>query len=190
VVQFASAPEGAAVTVDGKFLCQTPNGKSVVDGEHWIEMGKDGYTSRREKIRVSTNGQSVSWSLDPIRTRLSLDAVDDRTGGDLVADVYVDGAKVGQTPFDDLVPVAAQTIEVAPSGFERQTVSVTLEEGKAASTTAHFRGAEPRKAVAAMPVASSSSSQNGMVSIPAGCFEMGSNNRGEKPKHRVCLAGR
>jgi len=144
VVNFSSTPSGAAVTLDGKFLCQTPNGKSVFRGDHWIEMGKDGYRSKRDKVTVNRNGQELSWSLDPIQTRLTLDAVDDRTGGDLVGDVYVDGAKVGQTPFDGLVPVATQRIEVAPEDFDRQTVSVTLEEGKAANATAHFRSNPPQ----------------------------------------------
>ena len=183
VVRFSSVPDDAAVTVDGMFLCQTPNGKALVEGEHLIEMGKDGYRSRREKVRVATNGQEVSWTLTPMRTRLSLEAVDDRTGGDLVADVYVDGAKVGQTPYDGLVAVFAKTIEVVPAGFDREVVSVTLEEGRTASATAHFRSVEKPKA-AGTPTTSA-----GMVSIPAGCFQMGSENGydDEKPVHRVCL---
>ena len=139
IVKFGSVPPEASVTLDGKILCQTPKEKSVLQGEHWIEMGKDGYRSKREKVTVNSNGQELSWSLVPIQTRLSLDAVDDRTGNDLIADVYVDGTKVGQTPYNGLVAVGAQKIEVSPEGFERQTVSVSLEEGKTASATAHFK---------------------------------------------------
>jgi len=139
IVKFGSSPDGAAVSVDGKFLCQTPKEKSVLQGEHLIEMGKDGYRSKREKVRVDRNGQELSWKLEAIQTRLTLDAVDDRTGNDLIADVYVDGTKVGQTPYNGLVAVGAQKIEVSPEGFERQTVSVSLEEGKTASATAHFK---------------------------------------------------
>jgi len=139
IVKFGSVPPEASVTLDGKILCQTPKEKAVLQGEHWIEMGKDGYRSKREKVTVNRNGQELSWSLVPIQTRLSLDAVDDRTGNDLIADVYVDGTKVGQTPYNGLVAVGAQKIEVSPEGFERQTVSVSLEEGKTASATAHFK---------------------------------------------------
>lgn len=142
IVKFGSSPEGAAVTVDGNFLCQAPNSKAVLQGEHLIEMGKDGYRSRREKVAVNRNGQELSWSLAPIQTRLNLGAVDDRTGADLIGDVYVDGARVGQTPYDGLVAVSAQRIEVAPEGFDRQSVNVTLEEGKTANATAHFRSVE------------------------------------------------
>jgi len=208
VVSWKSIPPGAAVTVDGKFLCQTDNTKSVVQGEHWIEMGKDGYGSKRDKVVVSRNGQELSWKLVPIQTRLTLDAVDDRTGGDLIGDVYVDGAKVGQTPFDGLVPVTASRIEVAPSGFERKTVSVTLEEGKTASATAHFRDSDvsssskvesmkdrPKvdtaRSVAHFRSVEKPKAGDGMVAIPSGCFQMGSNDgdANEKPVHQVCLEG-
>jgi len=181
IVKFGSSPEGAAVSVDGNFLCTTPDGKSigksVVQGDHWISMGKDGYRQKKERVSVTRNGQELSWTLTPIQTRLNLDAVDDRTSGDLVADVYVDGVKVGQTPFDGLVPVAAQKIEVSPEGFARQTVSVSLEEGKTAQATAHFRSVEKPKV------------PSGMVSIPAGCFMMGefTYSGSDESPHRVCL---
>jgi len=66
---------------------------------------------------------------------------------------------------------------VAPEGFDRQTVSVALEEGKTAQATAHFRSVEKPKV------------PSGMVLIPAGCFQMGSTDEDddEKPVHQVCL---
>jgi len=177
IVKFGSVPPEASVTLDGKILCQTPKEKAVLQGEHWVEMGKDGYRSKREKVTVNRNGQELSWNLVPIQTRISLDAVDDRTSNDLIADVYVDGTKVGQTPYNGLVAVSAGRIEVAPEGFDRQTVSVALEEGKTAQATAHFRSVEKPKV------------PSGMVLIPAGCFQMGSTDEDddEKPVHQVCL---
>ena len=147
IVAFVSDPAGAAVTVDGNFLCTTPCSKMVLQGDHRIGMGKDGFRQKKDVVRAERNNQSLSWNLEAISTRLSLTAVDDRTGNDLVGDVYVDGTKVGQTPFDGLVAVGAQKIEVSAEGFDRQTVSVTLEEGNAANATAHFRSVEKPKVV-------------------------------------------
>jgi len=177
IVKFGSVPEGAAVTVDGNFLCTTPCSKMVLQGDHRIGMGKDGFRQKKDVVRAERNNQFLSWNMEAISTRLSLTAVDDRTGNDLVGDVYVDGAKVGQTPYDGLVAVSTQRVEVAPEGFDRQTVSVALEEGKTAQATAHFRSVEKPKV------------PSGMVSIPAGCFMMGSTDGDydEKPVHQVCL---
>jgi len=181
IVAFASTPSGAAVSVDGRISCtSTPCKRPFLEGTHRVEMVKDGYHSRRESVALSSNGQDVTWTLSAIQGRLSLDAVDDRTGDALIGDVYVDGVKVGQTPYDGLVAVSTQRIEVAPEGFDRQTVSVALEEGKTAQTTAHFRSVEKPKVGA------------GMVAIPAGCFQMGSisgvGEDDEHPQHRVCVS--
>lgn len=138
VVLLVSDPPNASVTVDGKFLCLTNSGKSMTEGEHLVEFAKDGYKTRSGKFVVSGNGQEISWKLDPIRTRLILDAVDDQTKEDLIADVYVNGSKVGQTPFNDSVPVSAGSISVQAKGYERKLVDVTLEEGKDAIFRAHF----------------------------------------------------
>lgn len=155
IVSFESDPSGSAVSVDGKISCtSTPCKRPFLRGAHRVELVKDGYHSRKESVSFQQNGQRVSWSLSAIQTRLSLDAVDDRTGDALIGDVYVDGVKVGQTPFDGLVAVSASRIEVAPGGFDRQSVSVSLEEGKTASAMAHFRGSVPAPARTLESVAS------------------------------------
>lgn len=158
VIAFMSVPSGAAVSVDGSIACaSTPCKRSFLQGTHRLEMVKDGWRSRKESVEFLQNGQSVNWSLTAILTRLSLDAVDDRNGDALIGDVYVDGAKVGQTPFDGLVAIGASRIEVGPEGFDRQSVSISLEEGKPANATVHFRSAEPRPTVSELPIARRSS---------------------------------
>lgn len=60
IVKFASVPDGAAVTVDGNFLCTTPCSKMVLQGDHRIGMGKDGFRQKKDVVRAERNNQSES----------------------------------------------------------------------------------------------------------------------------------
>ena len=175
IVSFTSIPAGAVVTVDGKGQGVTPCRKTLLQGEHMVELVRDNYGTERRKVTLKVNGQDVSFSLTPLRTRLSLEAVDAQSGDAILSDVYVDGTKVGQTPFDGLVPIIAQKIEVAANGYQRMPVAATLEEGRTATVTVKL-------------------DSSGMVKIPAGCFLMGSpknekDHNDNERQHKVCLSG-
>jgi len=129
VVKFLSEPTGASVSVDGDALCVAPCSRSVDKGAHRVEASLKGYQTAAQSLNLGTNGQQVALTLVPTQVRLNLEAVDDRSGDALVADVYVDGVKVGETPFDDLVPVVAKKIEVV-DGNERCEVAVRGGHGR------------------------------------------------------------
>ncbi|MBK9579719.1 MAG: PEGA domain-containing protein [Fibrobacteres bacterium] len=145
VPRFLSEPAGAAVTLDGNLLCTTPCGKAIAPGEHLVLMGKDGFRQRREKINLVENGQGIDWTLEPITTSLRLEATDDRTGDDLIADVYLDGARVGETPYTGLVSVAEHRIEVVPPKMDRATLTLIAEEGVPLLHRVHFQSPAPQE---------------------------------------------
>lgn len=168
VVNFLSVPSGASVWVDGEEQGISPLKMTLLQGQHSVEMRHDQYRSHRQILDVQQSGQTLMDTLVPKPGFLALEVVDAQ-GNPLIADVYVDGMKVGQTPFDDVVPQVGN-IEVR-SGYLRQAVQVHFEDGKASTVLI-----------------------SGMVTIPAGCFEMGSpasekHRLPDERLHKVCLNG-
>lgn len=62
VVAFSSAPLGADIEIDGKFVGQTPSSIPVPPGEHSIKISKGGYEQWDRKI--STSGGEITVSAD------------------------------------------------------------------------------------------------------------------------------
>lgn len=144
IVIFSSDPSGASVNIDGHLLCEAPSSKALMQGEHWVEMGKNGYYTRREKIKITENGQKIDWDLSPIQTRLLINAVDDETGADLICDVSIDGKKQGQTPFNDAVAVGTRTISVQSDGYDySKAIEEVLEEGKTSNVKVKLHKTAP-----------------------------------------------
>ncbi len=150
VLSFTSQPAGASVSADGNFLCLAPCSKMIYAGIHDITMGKAGFQQKKASVNAAENGQQVNWTLDPVQAKLSLLAIDDNRN-DLVADIYADGKKVGQTPFDGMVPVNAGKIEVAREGYDRQEVKVILMEGRTAQATVQMKSFVAQAAAKATP---------------------------------------
>lgn len=117
IVKFISNPISASLMIDSIYY-QTPYNKALSVGPHIVEMIKDGYITKRDTIMATINGQQISWKLSQVQTRLIVDAIDAVTGEDLIADVYVDSIKYGQTPFDNQVPAGHHQISVSTDSMQ------------------------------------------------------------------------
>ena len=198
VVYFESVPEGAEVSVDGRYTCVTPCSKALGEGRHDISLVLARYESVDETIdvdaivtfqkvlspkfgwlSVGTTPMDVQISLDgevigrtpltrlevapgshevrihdsgwipdgqrvtvekalvsrveltarPRIGGLEVNATDD-DGNDIARTVFLDGAKVGVTPWSGEVPVGEYEVSV---GDARSTVRV--REGEITSET-------------------------------------------------------
>jgi branched-chain amino acid transport system substrate-binding protein len=92
VVAFESAPEGAAVRLDGQLLCSTtPCRKRVVAGAHQAVFEKERYTAATQKF-TTAKGAVVKATLAP---RFGWVAVETTPSG---VGIAIDGSDVGKSP--------------------------------------------------------------------------------------------
>jgi len=61
MVAFRSEPDGADITIDGKFVGTTPSSLQLTAGEHSIEIGKEHFSSWKRTMTVAT-GSSANVS--------------------------------------------------------------------------------------------------------------------------------
>ncbi|MEJ2545675.1 MAG: PEGA domain-containing protein, partial [Calditrichaceae bacterium] len=89
-----SIPDNCEVYIDNRLVGKTPiNLQEVSPGQHHLKVQKSGYASFEEKISIET-GKSKSFSADLKRIfTLKIKSVPEET------EVYVNGKKVGVTPF-------------------------------------------------------------------------------------------
>ena len=91
VVRFSTEPAGAAVTVDGDYLCDTPCSKALTAGPHAVSLVLGKYELLERSIVVS-DSTDVAESLIP---QFALLTVLTNPSG---LNVKIDGDAVGQTP--------------------------------------------------------------------------------------------
>ncbi|MGZ3451978.1 MAG: PEGA domain-containing protein [Polyangiales bacterium] len=122
---------GAEVSVDGRSLGTAPFSKPVrVDvGEHAFTAKKAGFLDATQKVVVAGGSTpKVSLTLEPV-TKMGHLAVKGPTG----AKVSVDGAPVGDAPWEGDVAAGKHVVEVAQGGFVTQK-SYPVIEWKKTST--------------------------------------------------------
>lgn len=96
-------------------------------GSHVIEARKNGHrTTLREVVIIPEDG-SQSYTLpnpEPIYGSLTV------TSTPPLATVLVDGKTIGQTPITEDVIIGKHNVTVNKDGYNSQSISVTIEEGK------------------------------------------------------------
>ena len=64
-VSVASAPSGADITVDGKFVGSTPSSLQLAPGDHAIRIEKSGYKAWQRTITLTAGGSpTISAALE------------------------------------------------------------------------------------------------------------------------------
>ncbi|VFM94999.1 MAG: PEGA domain-containing protein [Candidatus Kentron sp. G] len=109
--------------------------------------------------------------------------------------VYIDGKAVGPTDpgAHELAP-GEYTIRVEKEGFEPFETKVTLVAGEEETVRARLAASTPTPGQTFRDRLDDGSSGPEMVSIPGGCFQMGSptsekKRDGDERQHRVCVEG-
>ena len=188
-----STPNGASVYVDGVLIGATPLSDYKVDTsvthEKQIEVGLElsGYRSRVAKL-VLKGGKETPWDvrLEKLVPRTATLTVTSTPNG---ASVYVDGVRVGSTPLSgyeiDTGEQRKKQIKVGLelSGYKTRVAELTLKGGQSTPWEGRL---EKILEIQKAPVPSGVIPE-GMVLIPAGEFQMGSNDGefDEKPVHTV-----
>jgi len=180
-LRIASKPEGAAVFINGKMTGTTPLSiKKLKAGKISLELKKECYKTVKRSVSVDPLRQnSVSISMEPTCGSLKI------TSTPPDADVYIDGKKVGKTPYYLALIQGKKKIEVR-SELGTWTKAVNFDRGKEVILHPKFK----RKKIWLDPV-------TGMefVWVPQGCFDMGCGqwqercDDDENPVHRACVDG-
>ena len=128
-----SQPAGLQVEVGGKSWGPSPIEEREVDpGVYDVWVKDPRYYDEGEKITIKAGERRpVSIAPKPKLGAVKVEAVDDR-GNALVADVMVDGARVGKTPWTGRVQVGPHTVNVS-SEFGTADQDADVKEKQVAS---------------------------------------------------------
>jgi len=133
VARFSSTPSGAEVYVDGALIGLTPvNWTRGTSGQSYqAELRLSGYQAERFKLTFPEGGSSESFrrSLSQVAAAPGKVSVNVKGGW---ANVYIDGANVGQTPLSNhALPAGTHTVRVNnPETGLDETKQVTVTAGE------------------------------------------------------------
>ena len=192
-----STPSGATVHLNGIVIGKTPlRGYQIETGvrrqkQVTVRLDYDGYKSRTTTLTLK-GGQSVPWTvqLEKFSTIATLRVTSTPNG----ASVYLDGADIGKTPLRNYeVDTGAKRekrveLGVEFAGYTPQVRSVVLKAGQEVPWDVQLETqATPQQGAHPSTILGKDGAE--MVLIPAGDFQMGSNDiwalNGEKPVHTV-----
>ena len=200
-----STPSGATVYLDGIVIGKTSmRGYQIETGVRRvkkveIQLALSGYRNHARKVTLK-GGQNVPLTIrlsklevpKPLPTLATLQVTSTPSG----ASVYLDGATVGKTPLHgfevDTGTKREKRVEIGVEfpGYKSQVRGVTLRGGQEVLWDVQLeKQARPKPApIPARPKPAAMLDTTGMVLIPAGDFQMGSNDSQapyEKPAHTV-----
>jgi formylglycine-generating enzyme required for sulfatase activity len=168
-------PTGITVKVGGREVGKTPlKDVQASAGPAVVELVHSCYADVRLTLNLQRGEtRNIRESLKAREAGLSLRAEDEETGNEVVAEVWGDGQKLGETPFQGVVNVCLQRVELRSEERGTAELKPTLTEGRVFSEVVKIDGGP-----------------KGMVHIPSGCFDMTSTialGLGKPPPHRVCV---
>ncbi len=188
-----STPSGADIYVDNALVGQTPlmdyKVATGVRREKRVTVGLElsGYKYRATKLMLK-GGEKTPWDvqLEKLIPRTGTLTVTSTPSG---ASVYIDGALIGPTPLRDykidtgLARERQVTVGLELSGYKYRATKLMLKGGEKTPWDVRLEKI-PQVQKTVVP---SGTTPEGMVLIPAGEFQMGSNDGefDEKPVHTV-----
>jgi hypothetical protein len=131
-IMVRSDTPGAIISIDAQAVSASPAIRDVSAEEHVVTVAASGYAPVERHIRVA-NGQIVTSQIEllPLPGAIQVGA------NEVGAEVYVDGLKVGTTPFSRSgFHPGPHSIAVRQSGRVLWTTDVDLAPAGSASTTA------------------------------------------------------
>ena len=192
-LRVTSTPSGADIYIDNTWIGKTPLTSHEVDigvrHEKQVTVGLvlSGYKAQITQLTLK-GGQQTSWDvhLEKIISRTGTLTVTSIPSG---ASVYIDGDFIEPTPLHDYkIDTGGQRkkqveIRLELSGYKSRQAKLTLRGGQSTPWEAHLEKI-PQIQKETVP---SDAASEGMILIPAGEFQMGSNdgNFDEKPVHAV-----
>ena len=126
-----STPPGATVKVDGKSVGVTPFEGDVTTGPHTLEVELAGHLAQRESLPASRAGQLVQKRFTLVPQPVPFQLTSEPAG----AEVWVDGRKIGVTPFKGTLPPGPRRVELRQQGYDPIVSTVQVAAGKAVTQT-------------------------------------------------------
>lgn len=138
-IRVLSNIEGARVYLDGTDLGPAPiDIKDVKPGEHVVEVKKDGYLTREERVTVSAGSAAVlKLDLQPVaatREMAKLKVVSPVPE----ALVFIDGERIGYVPQEKEVAPGEHFVVVTRAGYKKLEEKVTVQAGQERTITAEL----------------------------------------------------
>ena len=122
-VHFESVPSGAAVYIDGQFLCSTtPCQKYVKEGSHEVRFNLQRYSDKLERV-VIKKGSVVKGELEALFGHAKV------TSSPSGVDIYSSNEKWGTTPFDKEVDPGIYTLEIKDPCYEPTGYRFQMKQG-------------------------------------------------------------
>jgi len=195
-----TAPSGAEIWVDEQRKGTGSWTGNLGAGVHIFEARLAGHrpSQRRYDLVVANGPQTISLEAPkPIVGEAEI------TSNPALADIYIDGKKVGQTPqlISDLL-VGSHTVKLSRKGFADYTGTITVKERESTSLTATMKKQETQAIAGGSATANAAGNLSftvkgvtfTMVKVEAGTFTMGATSEqgsdaesDEKPAHQVTL---
>ena len=125
-----SAGGGADIWVNNERKGNSSWRGMLSSGTYIFEARKEGHRTTRLTQTITSATAEQSYTLDaptPIMGRLDVSCVP------AIADLYVDGKKIGETPLTTSLLVGEHSVELRRSGYTSQSQKVSVSEGKTAT---------------------------------------------------------
>src|SRR6056297_150851 len=112
------------VIIDGQTIRGTT--ATVQAGQHNVTVRANGYEEWRQSVNVNGNRtiNATLQPLQPVRHRLSINS---NVGG---AYVYIDGSRVGTTPFSGSYEAGSYSVRVSSSGYQDWSRNVNINSNQ------------------------------------------------------------
>jgi TonB family protein len=153
VVHVESIPTGAAITVDGKKVGQTPlDVHDLPLGTHEVVVALDGYASAAETVMLTA--QTPRTEVRPTLSRTApVTSTADISSTPPGGMVKIDGTAVGLTPLRGrTLNVGRHRVEITAEGYDPYSSGLTVKEGQTARLDAQLRAVpKPSPKVVAAP---------------------------------------
>ena len=181
-LDIVSTPRKADITIDGKSYGQTPyTVEQLLEGEHTVTLSLAGYASESKTVTISENETaSVSATLQSGREVTIVTGIKG-------SDVFVDGERVGSSPYTGTVLYGNHEIYAMNNGKKSSTQSITVSQ--TSTQTIYQLVFSTDQTITVNGVSFK------MIAVEGGTFTMGATSEQgsdayseEKPTHQVTLS--
>ena len=140
--------EGAAIWIDGEFKGNGTWTGTLMKGLHAVECRKDGYESMTESLNVESDMDGSRIALSAMTPLYGILQV---SSNPMMADVYMDGANIGQTPiYMPEALVGRHELKIRMDGYDDWTSTINITEGQLCEVNGTLaKASEPVKQSAA-----------------------------------------
>lgn len=173
LVEVASSPNDASVTVNGQYRGKTPVELALAPGQSYnITLFKDGYQAQHRQLTiVSGQEQALRIKLSPTLGDISISA----TPSDAL--LYVDGRLMGRANQTLTLPARKHTIRISKEGFADHSETVLPRQGLAQNLSVKLLTQEEYKWRNIKPEIQAATGQTLLLFKPEQTFTMGASRR-------------